>query len=49
MLFEKGPLQNTKWKDTKINFKTTGGGPSQNWAFPGGKTMLCVLCKSIQC
>jgi len=28
MLFEKAQLQTTKWKNTKINFKTTGGVPS---------------------
>ena len=43
MLIAKRRLQTTKWKNTKINFKTTGGVPSQIWAFPRVKPCFAFL------
>ena len=43
MFFAKRRLQTTKWKNTKINFKTTGGVPSQIWTFPRVKPCFAFL------
>jgi len=45
----KRQLQTTKWKNTKINYKTAGEVPSHIWPFPRVKTTLCIPCKSTQC
>jgi len=42
LFFAKKQLQTTRWKNTKINCKTTGGIPSQIWPFPRVKTMLSI-------
>jgi len=49
VFFAKAQLQTTKWNNTKIYCKTTGGVPSQIWPFPRVKTMLFIPCKSMQC
>jgi len=49
IFFAKMQLQTTKWKNTEINCKTTGGVPNQIWPLPRVKTMLYIPCKSIQC
>jgi len=38
-----------KWKNTKLNCKTTGGVPSHIWSFLRVKTTPGIPCKSIQC
>jgi len=46
MFFVMRHLPTRKWKNTKINWNTTGRVPSQIWPFPRVKTMLCIPCKS---
>jgi len=50
MFFAKRQLQNTNWKNTKINCKRLLEEFQERFdPFPRVKTMLCIPCKSIQC
>jgi len=44
-VLRRGNYKITKWKNTKINCKTTGRVPSRIWPFPNVKTMLCIPWK----